>query len=1848
MDEDPSGAAYQDGRDEEDEEDYEEENGGGNRLLGFMFGNVDDSGDLDVDYLDEDAKEHLAALADKLGSSLTDIDLMKSSPALADTSEQNYDEKAEDAIDYEDIDEQYDGPEIQSSTEEDHLLPKKDYFSSDAFLASLDHKGSVFDEENYDEEEETIKENEEVENNIEVKISPSADEQLEVSVVLPTFPDGSLSSAESPGADEMAFEMEDFQEESNIEQEPVDFRSETSLPVLCVEDGMVILKFSEIFGIHEPLRKAERMDHNRHSIRKERVKALDVVDIEEDEVAFLRSSYRDLSSVKLPSSTVSEVDIDVQHETSSSDEQIKDSCLCAQPMKDDFVVDVSSCQWSRLSPELYPLDQQEWENAIVWGNSPTASHGCSESCVISELDAEANTDAELEEGHTHRTIELNDKENNFLIGPVLVEPFGSRNVLESTCLALDRNYHPQLLRLESIQEKNDLCSVQVDNDNQIEESRRGDIFCRFNKLSLQNKDLLDGSWLDQVVWDPDEAIPKPKLILDLQDEQMLFEIFDHKDSEHIRAHAGAMVMIRPSNSYPGDAFDLHNQGMSSVGRFNISNDKYYSNRKTSQQAKSHAKKRSFHGIKVMHSVPALKLQTMKPKLSNKDIANFHRPKALWYPHDNKVIAKAQGMLCTSGPIKIIVISLGGGKGIKLHINAEETLSTVKLKASKKLDFKPSEKVKVFYSGKELEDDRSLALQDVRPNSVLHLVRTKVHVWPRAQKLPGENKPVRPPGAFKKKSDLSVKDGHVFLMEYCEERPLLLGNVGMGARLCTYYQKIASGDQTASSLRNGNDGLGTVLPLEPSDKSPFLGDIGPGCSQSCLETNMYRAPIFPHKSSSTDYLLVRSAKGMLSLRRIDKLYSVGQQEPHMEVLSPGTKSVQTYLVNRMLVYVYREFRTNEKPDLLPSIRADDLAAQFPGLTDAIIRKRMKHCADLRKGKNGMLVWVKRRDFRIPLEDELRRMLTPENVCSYESMQAGLYRLKSLGISRLTHPVGLSSAMNQLPDEAIALAAASHIERELQITPWNLTNNFVACTNQDRENIERLEITGVGDPSGRGLGFSYVRVTPKALISSSVMKKKAASAKVGSTVTGTDADLRRLSMDAAREVLLKFNVSEEQIEKLTRWHRIALVRKLSSEQAASGVKVDAMTLSKFARGQRMSFLQLQQQTREKCQEIWDRQVQSLSAVDGDEIDSDSEANSDLDSFAGDLENLLDAEEFEEEEDSYIDSKGDKADGVRGLKMRRVPSQAQAEEEIEDDEAEAAILRRLLDDDESEVKKKKKPTWNGIAHKSQLGSDNADSSKKTIIAVRHNVRMPHMDGSFTLKETMMHETKEVEKFLAEKNLLAKVKAKKVNEKNDGVSIGIIHKKTASAKDGMKVFKEKKPVDRRESFVCGACGQHGHMRTNKNCPKYGEDVDTPELETVSAKSYHPDVGIQQQKTPSKKLIPKLVKVGDAEVTESAERAGFKSSSKVIPLKFKCGSSDRVPEKTLPSTQAFDKQAIVSGETESKPIKISKLIISNKMRSEDVQYEIPKPPVVIRPPIDVEKDQPSKKIIIKQPKAISDVVHVNEAHDIGMGYEFRKTKKITELSSFEKQTKQESRWFSEEDIRGKAIYERRLRDEEEKRRSKQRVMEERTRRMPDESMLEQQRYIESSQYGEAFWMEEKKSKKKKKKKKKPDFRDEYLLEHKLYRNDRRIPERDRVSKRRPVIDSGQLDFAPPTKRRRGGEVKLSNVLETIVDSLRDSSDVSYLFLKPVTKKEAPDYLDIISCPMDLSTIRAKVRNMEYKSREEFRHDVWQITYNAHQYNDGRNPGIPPLADQLLELCDYHLQEKKHVLSDAESAIEDV
>lgn len=116
---------------------------------------------------------------------------------------------------------------------------------------------------------------------------------------------------------------------------------------------------------------------------------------------------------------------------------------------------------------------------------------------------------------------------------------------------------------------------------------------------------------------------------------------------------------------------------------------------------------------------------------------------------------------------------------------------------------------------------------------------------------------------------------------------------MGGRLYTYYRKRSPTDATAATLRaERGPWVGISLPLEPTEDSPFLGDIRPGETQSSLETMMYRAPVFPHKVALTDFLLVRSPKGKLSLRRIDSVHVVGQQ-----VLLPSPGSYFEIVSNR---------------------------------------------------------------------------------------------------------------------------------------------------------------------------------------------------------------------------------------------------------------------------------------------------------------------------------------------------------------------------------------------------------------------------------------------------------------------------------------------------------------------------------------------------------------------------------------------------------------------------------------------------------------------------------------------------------------------------------------------------------------------------------------------------------------------------------------------------------------------------------------------------------------------------------------------------------------------------------------
>lgn len=247
------------------------------------------------------------------------------------------------------------------------------------------------------------------------------------------------------------------------------------------------------------------------------------------------------------------------------------------------------------------------------------------------------------------------------------------------------------------------------------------------------------------------------------------------------------------------------------------------------------------------------------------------------------------------------------------------------------------------------------------------------------------------------------------------------------------------------------------------------------------------------------------------------------------------------------------------------------------------------------------WVIKPEFRLPSEEEIRAMVSPEQCCAYFSMIAAEQRLKDAGYGEK-----FIFAQQEDDDEEMQLK----MDDEVKVAPWNTTRAYI----QAMRGKCLLQLTGPADPTGIGEGFSYVRVPNKP-----TQTKEEQESQPKRTVTGTDADLRRLSLNNAKALLRKFQVPEEEIKKLSRWEVIDVVRTLSTEKAKAGEE----GMDKFSRGNRFSIAEHQERYKEECQRIFDLQNRVLASnevLSTDEGESTASEESDLEELGKNLENML----------------------------------------------------------------------------------------------------------------------------------------------------------------------------------------------------------------------------------------------------------------------------------------------------------------------------------------------------------------------------------------------------------------------------------------------------------------------------------------------------------------------------------------------------------------------------------------------------------------------------------------------------
>lgn len=80
-------------------------------------------------------------------------------------------------------------------------------------------------------------------------------------------------------------------------------------------------------------------------------------------------------------------------------------------------------------------------------------------------------------------------------------------------------------------------------------------------------------------------------------------------------------------------------------------------------------------------------------------------------------------------------------------------------------------------------------------------------------------------------DLTGRDGDIIFIEFCEEHPPLINQVGMCSKIKNYYKRKAGKDTGPPAYKYGETAY--------AHTSPFLGILHPGQSIQAIENNMYR-------------------------------------------------------------------------------------------------------------------------------------------------------------------------------------------------------------------------------------------------------------------------------------------------------------------------------------------------------------------------------------------------------------------------------------------------------------------------------------------------------------------------------------------------------------------------------------------------------------------------------------------------------------------------------------------------------------------------------------------------------------------------------------------------------------------------------------------------------------------------------------------------------------------------------------------------------------------------------------------------------------------------------------------------
>ena len=515
--------------------------------------------------------------------------------------------------------------------------------------------------------------------------------------------------------------------------------------------------------------------------------------------------------------------------------------------------------------------------------------------------------------------------------------------------------------------------------------------------------------------------------------------------------------------------------------------------------------------------------------------------------------------------------------------------------------------------------------------------------------------------------LSARWGDLVLLEYVEELPLMLSRPGMSSRLVTHWlptdsmrralkRRQAAGHKpllTPSDWQDGPEELsddesgdeevpgkhtppdveeGTLNTLASKEQYPLLGSIEQGKWTTTIVNNLMMAPIWQHDAAcrGQDFLLIMApaAEGegewVPVLRQLPPTFTVGQIEPRMEVPEMASAESSEFL-KQWACLVFVRLASTVQNGYVP---ASTLRAVFgEELAHPCMMKHLIETVAMHDGRTGAWRLVPNG----PDEDALRNshlLQHPEEVCLWHAFRAGMWQLRRRGMRLNTaavvnsldkvwnHLRGLATAaqdsevISQRATLSALMAGATTVRHILDVAPWSLSGNYVNV--HSKGGTGELTLAGpggnlLGDPSGRGEGFSFVK---EAVYKQRTQKARS---RIGGR-EGTKYDLRSLSQAELASKLLEEGYTEEEIASARRWDRVKMLKRAHNEREAQELSRKKLSapIREYMYSTKETVSAEDKRRRRKEQEcaIQAKQRAVLSSATPPPLDSDTDSSDDSD--------------------------------------------------------------------------------------------------------------------------------------------------------------------------------------------------------------------------------------------------------------------------------------------------------------------------------------------------------------------------------------------------------------------------------------------------------------------------------------------------------------------------------------------------------------------------------------------------------------------------------------------------------------